>query len=86
MIASTTEAQLRRCLTGIRFPANREDLLDAAITNGCDQDTVDAVRDISPMTYANLRQVLASITVTDDASDAATPHPSNTDDADDTRT
>lgn len=69
MIASTTEVQLRKCLRGIRFPANRENLLATAIANGCDEDTTDALRDISPMTYANLSQVLASITVINDPSD-----------------
>lgn len=65
MIASTTEGRLRRCLKGLRFPANREDLVAAAIDNGCDQRTVDALRDMAPVTYVNLRQVLASITIVD---------------------
>lgn len=65
MIASTTEGRLRRCLNGLRFPANREDLVAAAIGNDCDQRTVDALRDMPPVTYANLRQVLASITIVD---------------------
>lgn len=85
MIASTTEARLRECLSGIRFPANRNDLLAAAIANGCDEETTDALRDISSLTYANLKQVLASITVIDDPNDARAPSPPDREDADDTR-
>jgi hypothetical protein len=65
MIASTTAAQLHRCLSGIRFPASKEDLLAAAIANSCDGGTVDALRDISAVTYANPQQVLASVTIVD---------------------
>jgi hypothetical protein len=86
MIASTTEIRLRRGLSGIRFPASKEDLLTAAIANGCDAGTVDALRDIPPMTYANRRQVLASVTIVDAPSrEAGAPHRYQREDADDTR-
>lgn len=67
MIASTTESQLRRCLDGVRFPACKEDLIDAAISNRCDADTVGALRAISPMTYTNVTQIVASVTIVDRA-------------------
>ena len=65
MIASTTAVQLRRCLAGVRFPASRDDLLNAAIRNRCDEDTVNAVRAIPPMTYTSATQVVASTTIVD---------------------
>jgi hypothetical protein len=63
MIASTTRSQLRHCLNDIRFPASKDDLLDAAIRNGCDDDTIGALRAVAPVTYSNATQVLASATI-----------------------
>ena len=85
VIASTSEARLRRCLSGIRFPANKQDLLAEAIVNGCDEDTVEALRHIAPTTYTNLRQVLASVTIVDIPTlDADTAGGHDRDDANDT--
>uniref|UniRef100_UPI00403C64C6 DUF2795 domain-containing protein n=1 Tax=Mycobacterium hainanense TaxID=3289775 RepID=UPI00403C64C6 len=66
MVASTTPNQLRRCLSDVDFPANKQDLLDAADRNGCDDDTVRALRGIPPETYNNAAQVAASVTIADD--------------------
>ncbi len=63
MIASTTESQLRRCLKGVRFPASKDDLLAAALRDGCDEDTVDALCAVPSVTYNNATQVLASASV-----------------------
>ena len=63
MIASTTERQLRRCLKGVRFPASKDDLLVAALSDRCDEDTVDCLRAIPSVTYTNATQVLASASV-----------------------
>jgi len=65
MIASTTEGQLRRCLAEVRFPANKQDLIDAAISNRCDDDTVGALRAIPSMTYTTITQVVASASIVD---------------------
>lgn len=65
MAASTTASRLRHCLTDVDFPASKDDLLQAAARNGCDDETVRALRAVSPETYANLAQVLASVTIAD---------------------
>lgn len=66
MVASTTPRQLQQCLNDVDFPANKQDLLDAAHRNGCDEDTIRAMRAIAPETYANSDQVTASVTIADD--------------------
>lgn len=84
MIASTNETRLRCCLDGIRFPANKQDLLAEAIANGGDEDTVNALRGIPPLTYNNLRQVLASVTLVDTPdADRVEPPRDQRDDAND---
>ncbi len=65
MVASTTTSQLRQCLSDVNFPANKQDLLDAAGRNGCDADTIRALRGIPPETYNNAAQVAASVTIAD---------------------
>lgn len=65
MVASTTPSRLRHCLNDVDFPASKDDLLHAAARNGCDDETVRALRAVPPETYANLAQVLASVTVAD---------------------
>ena len=66
MVASTTPGQLRRCLQDVDFPVNKQDLLDAAERNGCNDETVRALRAIPPETYTNVAQVTASVTIEDD--------------------
>ncbi len=66
MVASTTPSQLRQCFTDVDFPANKPDLLDAAGRNGCDDNTIRALRSIPPETYNNAAQVAASVTITED--------------------
>ncbi|SPM27506.1 hypothetical protein MTAB308_987, partial [Mycobacterium terramassiliense] len=48
------------------LPASKQDLIEAADRNGCDEQTVRALRAVPPETYANLAQVAASVTVDDD--------------------
>lgn len=69
MVASTTPSQLRKCLSDVDFPANKQDLLDAAGRNGCDDETVHALRAIPPETYTNVAQVAASVTIADDTAE-----------------
>ncbi|WP_055403232.1 MULTISPECIES: DUF2795 domain-containing protein [unclassified Mycobacterium] len=66
MVASTTRSQLRQCLNDVDFPADKQDLLDAAGRNGCDDDTIRTLRGIPPETYNNAAQVAASVTIADD--------------------
>jgi hypothetical protein len=66
MVASTTASELRKCLNDVDFPANKQDLLDAADRNGCDAETARALRGIPPETYTNVGQVAASVTIADD--------------------
>ncbi|OBI20262.1 hypothetical protein A5712_17955 [Mycobacterium sp. E2327] len=66
MVASTTRSQLRKCLNDVDFPANKQDLLDAADRNGCDDDTVRVLRGIPPETYNNVAQVASSVTIADE--------------------
>ncbi len=66
MVASTTRSELRKCLSDVDFPANKQDLLDAVDRNGCDDETVRALRAIPPETYTNIAQVAASVTIDDD--------------------
>ncbi|WP_156688519.1 DUF2795 domain-containing protein [Mycobacterium sp. Marseille-P9652] len=65
MVASTTPDRLRRCLDAVDFPASKEDLLDAADRSGCDLETIRALRAIPPETYANVSQVMSSVTLAD---------------------
>ncbi|OBK43820.1 DUF2795 domain-containing protein [Mycobacterium sp. 1081908.1] len=67
MVASTTtRSRLRKCLSDVDFPANKQDLLDAAGRNGGDDETVRALRGIPPETYTNLGQVASSVTIADE--------------------
>lgn len=82
MVASTTVNQLRQCLNDVDFPANKQDLLDAADRHGCDDETIRALRAIPPETYTNVAQVTSSITIADDhgigAADKAAARQSHT--------
>jgi hypothetical protein len=63
MIASSNESQLRHCLNRVRFPASKDDLVEAAINARCDDDAVDALRALEPMTYTDPTHVVASATI-----------------------
>lgn len=75
MVASTTPSQLRKCLHHVDFPANKQDLLDAADRGGCNDETRQALRAIPAETYATVAQVTASLTISDerDGSDSGEP-------------
>ncbi len=70
-MASTTRSRLRRCLNDVDYPADKDALLEAAARNGCDDETGRALRAIPAETYANLGEILSSVTVADD--DSAEP-------------
>jgi hypothetical protein len=63
MIAGTSMKQLYRCLEGVKFPANREQLLAAVCNAQCDKATLDAVRDIPRITYNTVEQVSAAVNI-----------------------
>jgi Protein of unknown function (DUF2795) len=65
MAATTTREKVRECLNDVDFPAARDALVETAERNGC-PDTARALRAIPPETYANLTEVLASVTLSDD--------------------
>lgn len=65
MVASTTRTRLGQCLSRVSFPASREDLLYAAQRDGGDDETVQALRALSPQTYTSFDQICASITLVD---------------------
>jgi len=69
-VVSTTHSRLRHCLNDVDYPADKAALLEAAARNGCDEETGRALRAIPPETYANLSEVLASVTLDDDRTDA----------------
>ncbi|WP_396845195.1 DUF2795 domain-containing protein [Mycobacterium intracellulare] len=65
MIASTTRSQLHHCLNAVDFPANKDDLITAAVRSRCDDDTVHALQAVEPATYNNAEQVLAQASIVD---------------------
>ncbi len=62
----TTKGGNRKCLNDVDFPANRQDLLDAAHRSGCNDGTRRAMRAIPPETYTNVAQVTASVSISDE--------------------
>lgn len=65
MVAYTTRKQLHECLNNVDYPAAKDDLVRTAVENGCDEETVRALRAIPPETYANFSEVLASVPLAD---------------------
>jgi len=66
MVACTTPGQLSQCLGDVVFPANKEDLLSAANRNGCNDETVQALRAIPSETFTSVAQVTASVSIKHD--------------------
>lgn len=66
MVASTTRNQLQNCLFDVDYPADKDALVAAAERTGDDEGTVRALRAIPARDVANLAEVLASVTLTDD--------------------
>lgn len=73
MIASTTRSQLHHCLNAVDFPANKDDLITAAVRSRCDDDTVHALQAVEPATYNNAEQVLAQASIVDPQTPAPLP-------------
>ncbi|MFY9809161.1 MAG: DUF2795 domain-containing protein [Pseudonocardiaceae bacterium] len=66
MPASTTHNELRRALGDVSFPADKDRLVDQALANGTDEQTVRALRAIPPVEYRSLSEVLSSVALRDE--------------------
>jgi hypothetical protein len=65
MTATTTRDRLKSCLDDVDFPTGKDALVEAAERKG-DHETARALRAIPPVDYANLTEVLGSVTFDDD--------------------
>ncbi|WP_433271187.1 DUF2795 domain-containing protein [Actinosynnema sp. CS-041913] len=61
MAATTTRKLLAECLSEVDFPADKNDLVDAAIRKG-DPTAVQALREVPAAEYADLDEVLRAVT------------------------
>lgn len=80
MAASIAQSRLRECLYDVDFPADKDQIVSVAIKNGC-EDAARALRAMPPETYANIAEVLASVTLSDgelSAADKATARRTHT--------
>ncbi|MFC9962845.1 MULTISPECIES: DUF2795 domain-containing protein [Nocardia] len=67
----TTDVQrVERALSEVDFPANKDDLVRCATDAKADEDTVRALRAIPPVAYANMTEVLQSVTLDDGRTEA----------------
>lgn len=62
MVATDVD-RLRRALSTADFPADKSDIVDCAERAGADADTVRALRAIPPVSYANLDEVVRSVSL-----------------------
>ena len=72
MSASTTHQRLRHALEDVHFPAEKDRLVDQALENDADAQTVRALRAIPPVEYRSLSEVLSSVSL-DDEKDVVSP-------------
>jgi hypothetical protein len=63
MSASTTHQRLRHALEDVHFPAEKDRLVDQALENDADAQTVRALRAIPPVEYRSLSEVLSSVSL-----------------------
>lgn len=57
----TDRDTLKASLSGMDFPASKEDLVEYARNNGVDAATRRALRAVPPATYENIAEVLAAV-------------------------
>ncbi|MBF6354179.1 DUF2795 domain-containing protein [Nocardia higoensis] len=69
-MATTDADRLHRALKEFHFPAAKEELVQHAIDAGSDRDTIRALRAIPPAEYANLAEVIQSVSLDDGRSAA----------------
>lgn len=65
-MVATDAKRLRKALAEADFPAGKDDLARYAAQAGADDDTVRALRAIPPVSYANLTEVLQSVSLAPD--------------------
>lgn len=70
MVASIAQSRLRDCLYDVDFPAHKDQIVDVAMKNDC-EDAARALRAMPPETYANMAEVLASVSLSDGTLDDA---------------
>ena len=58
---STDRAAVQATLSGMSFPASKEELVSYAQNNGADEDTVRALRAMPPADYDNVAEVIRSV-------------------------
>lgn len=58
---TTTRETLKASLSGVDFPAGKEQLVEYAQNHGVDQETVRALRAMPPADYDNVTEVLRSV-------------------------
>jgi hypothetical protein len=58
---ATDTQRLSQALATADFPADKDDLVRCAETEGADHETVSAIRAIPPVSYANFDEVLSSV-------------------------
>ncbi|WP_131590570.1 DUF2795 domain-containing protein [Mycolicibacterium setense] len=64
MVASVIQSRLRDCLYDVDFPADKDQIVNVAMKNAC-EDAARALRAMPPETYANMAEVLASVSLSD---------------------
>lgn len=69
-MALTDPKQARDWLDGIHFPADKQQLVEQAEHNDAPDEVVRAFRAMPPVEYENINEVLSSVTIRNDQSDA----------------
>jgi len=66
----TDADRVHRALSEVRFPADKANLAQHALEAGADRDTIRALNAIPPVEYANIAEVMQSVTLDDGRSAA----------------
>ncbi|MFC4372944.1 DUF2795 domain-containing protein [Nocardia halotolerans] len=67
---TTDVERVERALSEADFPAGKDDLVGCASAANADEDTVRALRAMPPVVYANMAEVLQSVSLDDGRSAA----------------
>lgn len=71
MAPRTTAEAVTSALTDVDFPADRDALVAGAERNNADPDTVGAIRGVPSTSYESVRDVVASVDLTDEDRETA---------------
>ena len=69
-MALTDAGQAREWLDGVDFPADKEQLVERVEQNGAPEEIVRAFRSMPPVDYESLDEVVSSVPISTDQSDA----------------